>query len=477
MHEWSGLMIADVKNLKLVGEKGVRILSEDIYLDVLSFKDVQDVQISNIIAGHLTVENDGCAGGVFRFEESKNITVANCDLFGCGAEGFSLWNVDTFNFVNSVIRDCSLRIMTIDNSKNIIIKNSILKNCRFYELIYLYQSDNVKFISCEIIDNESDNYIFYNEESKNIELSKCKIVKNKSTFFGNYEGCVDIDGETTINPAQFSISMYDNENYDNYEGYINYDENEEYDSNWDSGLKTETVKTTSELYNAIGSNKIIKIKKGTYNFKNQALKFGGVANLKIIGENGVTIGIEDPYEMVISFFDSKNITIQNITAGHFVEKGACGGGVISLECCKNITIDKCDLFGSGTEGIIVINGNGINVTNSIIRECMYSFMYIDNAKNIVFDSTTFNKNETYYDLVNITNSNALFNKCTISNNRITEKNNYAMFNVDSSKVILNDSLVKNNETDYFEKIKGSVIIQGKTKFENNTFRKGMYEGE
>jgi hypothetical protein len=127
MHEWSGLMIADVKNLKLVGEKGVRILSEDIYLDVLSFKDVQDVQISNIIAGHLTVENDGCAGGVFRFEESKNITVANCDLFGCGAEGFSLWNVDTFNFVNSVIRDCSLRIMTIDNSK---IKKLSTINCQ-----------------------------------------------------------------------------------------------------------------------------------------------------------------------------------------------------------------------------------------------------------------------------------------------------------------------------------------------------------
>lgn len=188
------LQIQNVKNLRIIGHKNnTKIISTLKYCYVLSFKDVENLIIENIEAGHSLYKSIE-EGGVFLFDNSKNINIKNCTLFG-GTHGITLNKVNDFEFRNSIIRGCVSRIMTIQNSKNINFFRSRFTENKELDLFYIVDSEDIEFDKCVIDLNRSgrgetyDNYAMFHvpKEPGNfsiiITLKECKIEDNFHQFF------------------------------------------------------------------------------------------------------------------------------------------------------------------------------------------------------------------------------------------------------------------------------------------------------
>lgn len=57
-----------------------------------------------------------------------------------------------------------------------------------------------------------------------------------------------------------------------------------------------------------------------------------------------------------------------LTCGHVVERGEFSGSVLYAEDCKNLTIEGCNLFGCGTDGIWTQRVDGLTVTGTEIYD-------------------------------------------------------------------------------------------------------------
>jgi hypothetical protein len=254
--------------------------------------------------------------------------------------------------------------------------------------------------------------------------------------------------------------------------------------------KSFTVETADQFVDAIGSDRIIKLKsdidlstvksdkKGQFfQFKKEydgyELNISGVKNLKIIGlgDKPIKITTKPQYGDVIAFDNCTNVFIENVDAGHGPQKGYCTGGVFNISNSKSFTINKSILYGSGTEGITARNVIGLKCTNTIIRGCTYSIMTLNTCEKFQFTNCEFSDNQEF-DLVNIANSKEIkFVKSTFLNNRTgTESySDYALFNVSESSVSLTNCVIEKNTAISFEKTKNSIQLIG-TSPKDNTFR-------
>ena len=277
------------------------------------------------------------------------------------------------------------------------------------------------------------------------------------------------------------------ENEENYE----FDEEEteepsENPENWDTE-NTFVVNSADEFIEAIGSDRVILLKKAidfsdissrgsgkNYRFDphhdGQELVIIGAKNLKIegFGDKPVEIITEPRYGNVLVFENCRNITIENLNAGHGPEKGYCTGGVFKITNSRGITINNSIMYGSGIEGITAENVSRLQCSNSTIRGCTYSIMTLNDCKNFTFYQCKFTENEEF-DLVNITNSNnVVFDNCNFSNNRTGESQ--ALFNVNEvAGVALKDCTVRNNVAGSLSNNANAIEWQD-TKIHKNKFR-------
>jgi hypothetical protein len=257
--------------------------------------------------------------------------------------------------------------------------------------------------------------------------------------------------------------------------------------------KTILVETPDQFVDAIGSNRTIQLKTNEISLKD--VSFGksgsnyrfdkeydghelvifGVKNLNIIGlgSTQVKITTEPQYGDVIVFENCEQIMIENINAGHGPEKGECTGGVLNFSKCKNITINKSILYGSGMEGITAEGVRNLTCNNTKITGCTYSIMTLNNSSGFLFNSCEFTENQEF-DLVNISNCDGInFTACSFSENTTGENeiSEYSLFNVTRSKnVVLNDCIVEGNKTTYFSNNEDAVQLLN-TSFKNNSFEK------
>ncbi|MGH4121348.1 MAG: right-handed parallel beta-helix repeat-containing protein [Clostridium sp.] len=178
------LVISDISNLTIEGLKDaeVKLLVNPRYANVLTFKNSDNINISNIIAGHYP-DKGSCTGGVFFFDNCKNIDIKNSVLFGCGTEGINLNKVENFNFVNSTIKECSYDLMNLIDSKNIVFKDSNFYDTMEYNLINVSNTKDVIFDKCNIYNNKSTDeytpYLFNVDEKSNVLVKNSIIKDNK----------------------------------------------------------------------------------------------------------------------------------------------------------------------------------------------------------------------------------------------------------------------------------------------------------
>lgn len=166
-----------------------------------------------------------------------------------------------------------------------------------------------------------------------------------------------------------------------------------------------SVDNAFDLFEAIAPNTTIRIAGGDYNFS--TLKEGietdyaryssgevyinGVRNLTLIGEGYAELGTEDPYSNVFRFNNCQNIRLENLVLGHFIEKGYCEGSVISFSDCEDIEIEESVMYGSGTYGLQAMNVDGLTVNNSVVKDCSYGTIYLQEVSNVEFRNTHFKR--------------------------------------------------------------------------------------
>lgn len=185
------LVINNVKNLSIIGmgETPVELHIEPTAAYVMTFKNCENINLKNIEAGHFPKKGE-CDAGVFRFEDSNNININNTTLFGCGTVGLSLWNVEGLKFTDSVIKECSIGIISACNSKKLEFSKSQFVNNENEDLIYLYNCNNVSFINCDIENNQTGiednlwgNGLFSLDTCSNINLQDSRITNNNTQYF------------------------------------------------------------------------------------------------------------------------------------------------------------------------------------------------------------------------------------------------------------------------------------------------------
>ncbi len=209
----------------------------------------------------------------------------------------------------------------------------------------------------------------------------------------------------------------------------------------DIKAKEVTVSNVNELYDALGSNKHIKLKPGIYNisdlnqdysnskniywesvYDGNELVLDGINNLTLegLGDKPVEIVVEPRYADVFTFLSCRKIALKNIKAGHTIEKGECAGGVLNFDSSKDIDISDSILYGCGTYGIIANDTENLTFKNSIIEECTYGAMTISDCKNFMLANSIIRKCENY-NLIEIdSSSNIIYDKCEISDNETSD---------------------------------------------------------
>jgi hypothetical protein len=251
---------------------------------------------------------------------------------------------------------------------------------------------------------------------------------------------------------------------------------------------TVTVSNADELVAALGSNKIIKVKPGTYNLSKvryktnsnnvswtqvmdgDELTLTGIVNLTIEGDGKeqTEIVVEPRYANIFKFTDSSDISLKNLKLGHTIIKDyECDAGVVDFERTDSIKIDGCTLYGCGSEGISAFDVNNLDFTNSVIENCNFCVMYINNSNNMNFTNSTF-RNCTFGSMFNMWNCEKIvFDKCLIENNQCND--GYEFLSLYSSDVKFVNSKFVNNKSDYFRSNDESKLDLTGTTFEGNTF--------
>lgn len=238
----------------------------------------------------------------------------------------------------------------------------------------------------------------------------------------------------------------------------------------DSEVRKVTVNSAQALFDAIGNDTEIILEQGEYDltkiqggseyakvntFDDQtSIIIANVKNLILNGKSaeGTHLFTSSPYVPVIRIENSNNIELRGIRIGHDVEKGMCEGAVIQTEGVVYMQIINCDLYGSGTRGLESKYSSHIVMENSIIRECTYGILTLDNTFDCGFYSCQMYDNQ-HYDMVELLNAaQIVFEKSAFRNNHSDKAYGpFSFFKTSSEfdRFTLRDCTFENCSADYF----------------------------
>ncbi|MCX7714753.1 MAG: right-handed parallel beta-helix repeat-containing protein [Clostridia bacterium] len=177
VYDGKQLVLRNIENLVIEGSgyENVLISTDPRYANVISIMDSDNIVIKGIKMGH-TSEQGECVGGVLKADSSKNIQIDDCLLYGCGILGIEAYDVENLVFNSTVIEDCSYGIMSLNRCEDCLFKNSEFRSCNGG--ISVSNSHNIKYVSCNIHDNNADSMLDIVNTSK-ISFEKSIFEKNK----------------------------------------------------------------------------------------------------------------------------------------------------------------------------------------------------------------------------------------------------------------------------------------------------------
>ena len=171
-----------------------------------------------------------------------------------------------------------------------------------------------------------------------------------------------------------------------------------------------SVHNVDELLAAIAPDTVIQLESGTYNLSSATgyglpsespyyawtekydgfeLMLQNVKNLTIRGSGKVNTTLEcDPRSAsVINLKNCENVTLEDFTAGHTLELGQCSSGVIYLQNCTGIDMNRLGIYGCGMIGLQAADSRDISLADSDVYDCSSSAAEIISCEDVSISGT------------------------------------------------------------------------------------------
>ena len=122
-----GLELRDLTDVTIKGTGITRLLLASASDVVLHMERCNNITLNNLIIGHdpLVVKPGSCSTGVVNLNQSEEIIIEDCDIFGCGFEGLNATD-STVTVKNTRIHDCA------SNSTSFLRSKAVFENCYIY---------------------------------------------------------------------------------------------------------------------------------------------------------------------------------------------------------------------------------------------------------------------------------------------------------------------------------------------------------
>ena len=127
------IRFSDKSGITFQGQGEVWILCSDLYTDVFSIVNCEDLNFYTIKARHKEfVPEYTCNGSVFSIANSSRIEILDCEFSGSGAIGVYLEYSDNINVSYSYIHHNSFSAFYLSSSTDVVISyNRIVDNAMF----------------------------------------------------------------------------------------------------------------------------------------------------------------------------------------------------------------------------------------------------------------------------------------------------------------------------------------------------------
>ena len=411
------LLISFVNNLTIRGEdaEATRVLIQPRFANVILFSGCRDLSVESLTVGH--TDGSYCSGGVLRLEKCENVSVRDCDLFGCGT--IAVWgsNCRGIRVEGSRIYECSVAAVSVAGCHDVrvedcevyrhglrgdvgtatslfdasdtdgfaVCNNRVYENAAQY-LLSCSRTRNAFFLSNDVHDNRLDDAVF-SLQMYSCVVDGCAFTDNDRHAWTLRLDPVSPDGTLLDSDMLESMTLHDSDPDMPFPAV----EAESVTEVEPGG--TVTVLTVDDFLRAIGPERTIVLegelfdlsaassygKIGTEyycwqeSYDGPELMIQNVQGLTILASSedatATTISAEPRFANVLCFRNCSEITLVGFTAGHTKEPGACAGGVLSLEDCHDVEIDRCRLFGCGILGVKTSDCADISLKETEIYEC------------------------------------------------------------------------------------------------------------
>lgn len=170
------LQVRGCKGLTIRAAKGrVTLLATPRYANVLEFIHCEDLRLENLIMGH--TQEGYCDKGVLELDGCTHVTINDCDLFGCGTEGFSMEGCNNVTVNRCTVHDCTYYTMHILGCRQVRFNDCVFRDNQEFEQLQIANVSDVTFTACvfdnlqgPLFKNVRDYVNFYSCTFRNCEM-------------------------------------------------------------------------------------------------------------------------------------------------------------------------------------------------------------------------------------------------------------------------------------------------------------------
>jgi len=150
--------------------------------------------VSNLALGHTAPGY--CLGGVLGFARCDDVEIRSCELYGSGTYGLGLERTQRFSIVDSVVRDCSYGLATIDRCEDLLFASTVFKGTGEFDLLDIRASTHLLFRDCEFSHNRGDSLFDIDGESRDCRALSCRFIDNDVVRFSGGRTNLGLEGAT-----------------------------------------------------------------------------------------------------------------------------------------------------------------------------------------------------------------------------------------------------------------------------------------
>jgi hypothetical protein len=145
------MTVRGVKNLhvRAVGSP-VRVLSRSPS-DVLVLNGCEGVVLEGLVLGHVEGLETYCVAPVLRCEQTKDLVLRGCELFGCGTEAVVAKGVERVRMEGCDVHTCRNGVLVFEDARDLAFRATVFRDCSMFTEGFRFDGcERVAFVDCSI---------------------------------------------------------------------------------------------------------------------------------------------------------------------------------------------------------------------------------------------------------------------------------------------------------------------------------------